>query len=261
MTYGSPFAGATVKIHRGRQHLADLRRAEHEFALREGTQFLLPGGPVQDGKFNVTYMTQNLMPLEFATVVGDSVHNIRTAFDYCAVALTKPPLGSGDGIRAAFPTGENPERFQSFLRTIMHDASVSARLMLERLQPYPGGKYLLRELHELDLADKHNLLIPSISKLKVYKLDVSIGGHRVALGPQDFLSQDGRVFNATVSVPPGASGDVKLDGQFGMNFEIAFGPGQPLQGRPVFETLSQISETASRFVEECESLHRNPTTD
>ena len=83
-----------------------------------------------------------------------------------------------------------------------------------------------RELHELDLADKHNLLIPPISKLKVYKLDVSIGGHRVALGPQDFLSKDGRVFNATVSEPPGALGDVKLDGQFGINFEIAFGLGQ-----------------------------------
>ncbi|MEP9397180.1 hypothetical protein [Mesorhizobium sp. KR2-14] len=267
LTYhnSSPFAGAALKLKRAERHLHELADAARHLPLRRNYNFAIRPKP-EDGQIEIIYTTDSRMPLEFAGVIGDAVHNIRSAFDYVAVALTAPPLGRGKAADAYFPTGIDRQEFirarDGFttakgkrVRGKMEGASSHALRLVEELEPYDGGQYSLRSLHDLDVLDKHKLIIPAIVRLRVAKLDASLGQVRYSLGMTDFKpNKDRSNFVATVDCPADMTDEFQLDGEFQPTFDIVFAEGQPLEGKPVVDTLLEIADTGKRFIEKCSAL-------
>ena len=198
------------------------------------------------------------MPLQFATIMGDVVHNIRSAFDHIAVALTCPPLGTGNPEKAYFPTGENREKFITEQKDKMKGASTDAFRFVDELEPYDGGKHSIRALHNLDIRDKHKLLIPTASLLRVEKFEAMIGDKVFSLGRTDFQpNEDGTNFIASVSVPAGTTADnFKAKGDFEPSFEIVFDKGQPLEGQAIVTTLTKLRDVAQGLIATCEAHFR-----
>lgn len=203
----------------------------------------------------IVYIPSNNLPLEFSAVIGDIIHNVRTAFDYVAVALSCPPHGTGNPNRTYFPIGKDRANFLDEQNAKMRGANNQAKQLIEELEPYPDGRYSIRELHELDVKDKHKLIVIAASKLRVEGLEVTAGNKHVLLAPTDFQSNaDGSNFSAIVEYPSSDSPQAIQLGKFSASFDIVFGKGFPLEGKEVVRTLSKYCEVADEFVTRCESL-------
>jgi hypothetical protein len=257
LTYhdGNPFLGARLKIKRAERHLRELANAARQLPMKRGYRFLL-APRIETGQVEIVYQPTP-MPLEFAAVIGDATHNIRSAFEFAAVALTIPPIGRGKPEDAYFPTGKDQGEFELALTRKMKGAPSTALRLVEELEPYPGGKYGLRALHELDNLDKHKLLIPSVAHLRIDTLEAFYRDEPRSLSSADFHAMDdGGRFVAFIDCPGIASIDeFRIEGQFKASLSITFRKGQPFEGQPIAPALLGLVDVAKAFVEKCENLH------
>ncbi len=94
------------------------------------------------------------IPGHLAFIVGDAVHNIRTALDYLMSALAFQNGKSGR--HPTFPICESREQLEK--HKSMRFVSPSARAFIESQCPYKGGCDVLWWLHRIDIIDKHRKL-------------------------------------------------------------------------------------------------------
>ncbi len=106
------------------------------------------------------------VPIEVSLVVGDAVHNLRTALDHLACSLATANGQSMDDV--AFPFGRDLSAYRNNASGKIKKLSKRARRFINLLRPYSGGNEYLYLLHRLDLQDKHRtLLLHSISLGKI----------------------------------------------------------------------------------------------
>jgi hypothetical protein len=247
----TPFVGAGLKIKRAKRHLAELADAARNLPRLRGYQFMVDTKP-KDGKLKIMYLAPSPMPLEFSGALGDAVHNLRTAFDHIAIALSTPPIGTGNPKNTYFPTGINRDEFEAELRRKMKGASPEALRLVEELEPYDGGKNSIRALHDLDILDKHKLLVPTLSLLHVQRMSVFLGEKEISLGGTDFQADEsGTEFVAMIESPGEA--ELKFGQNFDATFEIVFGKGQPFEGQSIMPALLQLADVAKSFLQACEA--------
>jgi hypothetical protein len=172
-------------------------------------------------------------PHSHSLVVGDCVHNLRSALDHIVFQLStnySQPLTDAQVKHSEFPIFNRRSRFHE--RTKKGDPArasgfgkieavdPTAQAIIESMQPYRGGDYLwLMLLHELDRIDKHRRLILSAAA----SAEVSASSNLIP----------GFTF-----IPPGPveDGDELLRMPFDpqkqatpkgtATFQVAFGPGQ-----------------------------------
>jgi hypothetical protein len=124
------------------------------------------------------------------------------------------------------------------------------------MKPYTGGNEALSVLHALDVADKHKLLIPVAAfynKLAL-KLDVrQIGANnhppaRWLSGPPlegKFPLKDGDEIFSYARAPD----DMQDKSEFDFGFDVAFGEGQIVDGKPLIPTLTQLIDFTERLID------------
>lgn len=159
----------------------------------------------EPGQQRVKVVRITEFPPSIPLIIGDAVHNLQTAFDYIMVAITGMDW-------MALPVGRTRDDIISkstHYRTIKETFPNLATFILEEIQPYQRGQFLLWELSELDRIDKHRLILPTINQ-----------AHRLGVGVEDQR-----------------------------------GPGTPLKGEPVVETLDKFSELALQAIERFERFH------
>jgi hypothetical protein len=182
-------------------------------------------------------------PPSIPLIVGDAVHNLRTAFDYIMVAIT--------GIDwMALPVGKTRDDIVSkstHYRTIKEAIPSLATFIIDEIQPYQRGRFLLWELSELDRIDKHRLILPTTNQ-----------AHRLGVELED---QSGNRFTSRFTVGDGFAtaqtfiGPLKIHNEGYSALSIRFGPGTPFEDEPVLETLGKFSELALQAIERFERFH------
>ncbi len=266
LTYGgSPFVGATLKVKRAERHLDELAAAARDLPRRRNYNCVV--GKPEPGKLQLIFMASNQMPMEFGTVLGDVVHNIRSAFDYIAVIISCKPYGSGNPNHIYFPTGEDRQMFidardgkrspngKVILPAKMRGARAGALRIVEELEPYGGGKNsAIRALHVLDIIDKHKLIVPAASILHVDELEFMLGDKSFSVVGTDFqANEDGTNFFATIDCNGLDSEKFKRGDKFDASFEIVFGKTHPLSCQSIIPTLSNLCDVAKGFIKTCET--------
>jgi hypothetical protein len=197
---GNPLLPTALKIKRANRHISEIETASRELPKRRAYHFVV--GKPAAGKLNIQYLAEaGFLPVEFSGALGDAVHNLRSAFDHIAIAFAAPPLGTGNPKNIYFPTGADRRAFVAELGRKMKGASPDALRVIEELEPYDGGQHSLRALHELDIMDKHKLLIPAIARMRVERMSAVVAEKEIALGGADFQSDGGNTFTATIDCP------------------------------------------------------------
>ena len=113
-------------------------------------------------------------------------------------------------------------------------------LVVNRVKCYKGGDSDLLSLHDLDIDDKHHLLIPMLAVTGVEGVEVE--------------HEDGTVTRYDIMlVPPNSyRGTVPLESKIKnhgeVRFEITFREGTPLEGVEVIPTLKRFSRKVQRIV-------------
>ncbi len=115
------------------------------------------------------------LPAGVPLMIGDVVHNLRSALDlmmYEMVALTGTPPSDN----LYFPFRSTAKRLEEAVRDpeVQRLGPSVINLIVNEIKPYPesaGGNGRLYALHQLDIMDKHKLLIPAITMVWAKGLD------------------------------------------------------------------------------------------
>jgi hypothetical protein len=153
-----PFVGPALKVERAWEHIEALATAAHDFAFETELVF----GPFDPKKQTRAVSFSKPPPRMAACMVGDAAHNLRAALDLlvCDVARLRD-LGTD----FRFPIGHSEKGFADRLAQ-NNIAKIGNDLVdaIAALKPFPEGNKALRELHLLDIADKHELIRPVFFK-------------------------------------------------------------------------------------------------
>jgi len=239
-----PFLGPKLKIERAYSHLAEIERELAGFWKSHPYHFLI--GKHQ-GANEISIMCMiNSSTARFSCVVGDIIHNLRSALDHLASDLVA--ISGGNIKRAYFPTGKDVAGFKSATKNKIEDAGASPEAVaaIQRLETHATGNGAIRRLHDLDIIDKHSTIVTLASIHSIERLGARYGETYVAL-PNFKISSQGDVVTITVPVPTDIGiGDLKIDKDFQATPSIVFDKGQPFESESVIPTLRQLAQ----FIEE-----------
>ncbi|MDH4192739.1 MAG: hypothetical protein OEY80_00960 [Nitrospirota bacterium] len=156
------FVGSRAKLQRAARFVDEL-----ETALNEYNQ----GDPVT-GRIDSTKMPPELiidykgLPLEVGAILGDAIHNMRTALDLMASELARINGKSDKDIY--FPFAASIADFPDAIkRKNFQKAGEDAVALLKKFAPYRGGNERLRAIHDIDIEDKHTAILDTEKKMNI----------------------------------------------------------------------------------------------
>jgi hypothetical protein len=147
--------GVRLKLQRAQQHFDAFRKLTSD--LRDGnTNYASQRYNHEVGQYEWVVEDDWIIPKACPAILGDCLHNARSALDHLAWQLAANP-----GRHTYFPIWGSAEEFSQRAPAQMRTMKPSAMEKLEGLQPYsqPETLYALGYLHELDIMDKHRLLL------------------------------------------------------------------------------------------------------
>lgn len=258
--------GVDLKFSRARRLLGELDGEVQAF-LATGPFELEEHEEESSGDLIYRVRVHAQPPTEWSGLVGDIVHNARSALDHLAHALVLQGGGTPDE-STTFPVADQPTGYGDKLRRGLRGATPASRDAVRALTPWRGGDDELWRLHRLDIIDKHRLLVPVGAAHGGIVLGVSVAfadegdgpntkGMAVHLNPDDrqYPLEDGaevyRIAKAARGPIPMSGDDVGVS--FSMDhsvaIDIAFGEGEIVAGEPVVPTLRAMVEHAAAVVE------------
>lgn len=179
-------AGVIEKFNRSKEQFDGLLDEMDEFFNQEPQPHFSRGYfDTEAWEWVERFQIREEPPLRFGVILGDCVHNLRSALDHLACQVTMLEGGTMDDCaRTQFPIiDESETKFEAMADRQIPLLSKKHRALVKRAQPYRAGdeawRHPLAVLRELSNADKHRLINPTYN---VVKGDVSRLLERLASG-------------------------------------------------------------------------------
>jgi hypothetical protein len=204
-----PLDGPRLKVVRAREHLHALQRVEGRFFERSPFE-ITDDFNIETGQHVYRIRVLRDPPIRrFAALVGDCVHNLRSALDHLAWQLSEDASGSNEAdTTTQFPifkteTGYDTRGINQIVRV-----GPGAATVIRLLQPFHDDLATLHPLwfiRELDNGDKHRKLAVSAAAASGYahKLHApkdARGTYHLNLSIEDI--RDGEVMAELTVLPP-----------------------------------------------------------
>jgi hypothetical protein len=267
--------GARIKIDRAKTHFSEIEAKVGQFFEREPYTVLINSDP--NASKAIRYISPSVeqvfqvrvneeIPADWAAIIGDIVHNLRSSLDLLAVAMARL-----NGVTAKrkideiyFPFGPDKNTFEkNALPQKLAHVSAGARDFVKKLEPYQGGNGdLLWRLHKIDIIDKHYLLIPVGASfdhfLMVYRTRANPGEEflelpalKIDMKQPIFPIRGGEVLTTVTFGGMASSGDVtniEMQHIYKMPFAVAFGEGQIFERAPITPTLQKLIQSVEGVI-------------
>jgi hypothetical protein len=167
------FDGAKLKVERANHHISDL---ETQFAafVDSHPYAMAVSNDADTGQTILRLNLRKPIPTEWALIIGDAIHNLHSALDHMTWELIGHDGGTQDRY-IKFPTGDDKASFDGTCNGIK-TPSQSLKDILKATEAFPEGKGdSLHDLHHLDIADKHAILLPVVRAARVSKIVIYNG--------------------------------------------------------------------------------------
>jgi hypothetical protein len=230
-----PFLGPKLKIERAVRHINELQAVVKAFLARDPHPVIVEDDEERKTR-TVRVRMGETVPVEVSLIAGDAIHNLRSALDImiCDIAA----MFGDHARRARFPFARDANELETPIKEKVKRFGVAEDVieLIRALKPYDGGNRALRGLHQLNVIDKHQLIVAAADKIVI--------SHCGIQGPSGtfYARRIGDGFAAVVDLEPVR--DQKAD----VTVQIAFGNG-PFQGEPIVPTLLQLAQLVSGIVE------------
>lgn len=234
------FFGPRLKVERADHHIGQLETIFRDY-VRKNLKRLRP-----ERNHRLLKQGRRADPITFPkhtpTILGDAIHNLRASLDHAYHITCDANRAKFDKYRK-FPFGKDWQSIKGSIDghkekgTTPSDAVISA--ILDEIQPYVGGKLGLYNLHDLDITDKHLVLIPTLSRMEIDRLEfVDDAGAKTG----------GGFANLSIMVNQGQGAEFVQTGPRGAilksnpkdTFKICFGRGQPFEGDEILATIRSM---------------------
>jgi hypothetical protein len=244
------FAEARLKIKWANQHIAHLGDMLHAFSKTDF--YIIAVEKDEDSDGHVWRFRQIRSPWEAPLIIGDAIHNIRSALDIAYFSLVKQVGDPTDWTQFKFFSDRN-HLVTSLRGGVLKRAPDIVDRLADEIRPYRAKDNSILALHDLDIADKHMLVLPTLPVTKVRLRKVVINGGIVSGMRFEDLTVTVREGGIADLVGFGFDGsaDMKIDiqGDRQATFTVLFGKGQPLENDPVIPTLTQLSQLVSTIID------------
>lgn len=243
-------AGVLAKIQRANHHIEELDGHARAFADDNRHCVVCERDPESgEGVFRIRLTAP--LPGAVPLILGDAVHNLRSALDYLAWQLVLASGGNPDE-STSYPLRPTPWAYKKAVRTkgTVEALPPHVRGRIEATQPYQSGYEHLGVLSILDNTDKHRLLIVAFAAARV----MGLGMASVPDGPKPytFRPTGARRGGAMVIQDGDELGRVAAGREDEVHPllvpEIAFGEAGVVEGEPVVEFLTQLSQLVEGVV-------------
>ncbi len=253
------FKSAELKIERAKSHIADLE-ARREAFLRTNPCKIRPQYNPQT-RFT-DYIVEDFVEVDpvISLVIGDIVHNLRSALDHLVAALVVDN-GGKVGPNTYFPISNSAQVHTSSAPGKVRGVSVADEHLIDSFKPYLGGEDALWGLHRMDITDKHVLILTQIHCASgvTYRLDPSTADE---LFWDNYTAIFGAPKDEPITIPlidpigVMKKGDVLLrfpgntekDENKQPAFDIAFGDIEVFKGKLVVRTVYELANFVLRIV-------------
>jgi hypothetical protein len=214
---------ARLKWSRGKEHLYMLEAESRKFWDSEPYTVIHERNGKEFENVLRFQWTQPVPHNRWGSILGDVVHNMRSALDYIAWRLAGSNLADR---YIQFPLCETIDQWKGFQWRLQKSAPIHADALayIQSLQPYTRPdpqRAFLWILQELDARDKHKLITLTQSLARTAK----ISGRGQMLIPYEAIENP--LENGTIIVeyagPPEASANLEIDLAFQVVFDNSLG--------------------------------------
>jgi hypothetical protein len=247
-----------VKTERANEHVRDLESRIETFWAEDAKE-VVPEDQTEPGYINCRVQGLSDIPPYWGVLIGDALHNLRSALDHLIGHLIESNNGKiSDSTQ--FPIKKTSDAFKSSLKTEVKGISDPALKVLKALKPYKGGNDLLWRLHRLNIADKHKMLVPVVAGYKSFSFDAvatmraafpdaapwdEAGEMRIALRPDERCPLDNGDSLYRISLVDWP----KTDQHPQFTFDIAFGKVEIVDCESVVDTLDELLRLTNEVID------------
>ena len=271
MTRQPDFTGVRIKVERAKEHFRDLQ-ARYERFLEAKPYRAIRDDESHTGGLVWRVEVSEQPPLYGSAIAGDCVHNLRSSLDLLVCEMVR---AEGNPIKdhTGFPVYKSADAYANVLKSRdfgkVKGAPKCAVDLIMKAKPYEGANNPFGRLHQLDIADKHKLLVPvgmaHVHTVNTYTLADVLDAYPDAttinlseipsaesigiVAPKlTFPLEDGaEIYRISSTLREDPIAQMNMNPEF--RFEVAFGEVEVVEGEPIIPTLHQLIQFVEGFVE------------
>lgn len=246
------FVGPKLKLSRAKKHLDELAERIEVFVNSKPFNMYIRTFPDRNPSF--LFGMIGPIPPDVSLVYGDAVHCLRAALDLLACDVVRANHNSADQVK--FPFARDAGGLETQIKRSNFDkASPPAIDLLRQTAPYWKGNDALRALHQLDLQDKHQMVLPTYPMIHV---------SRVVLdwGPGTGVVFENNTFGPDLEIGiPAIPNDVSVEGDITVKIVFDQNAPEPLRYKDLLKTLKGFHDMVSGIIESFELLIMGTATE
>src|SRR6202051_4764394 len=158
----NPLDSVQRKLEWADKHLVDLKHELAAFRVAKVKAVIRENDPNRPG-YSRWILTDASIPDPIMLILGDAIHNLRSALDHFANAIVRDN-GKQPSFETDFPIWRSPKfdrkEYEATVETKVGRAAKPVVQEFKGLEPHEGGKNeLLWALDKFDVVDKHRFLV------------------------------------------------------------------------------------------------------
>ncbi len=243
---------ARLKIERAKHHVNDLNRKIAAYLVKEPFKLVF-ARMKNSNRATPILKSQIAIPPEFSLIIGDAVHNLRSALDHVIWKMVGHLASRPDNVQYPFPTkavGENGFRSTITGREVQR-AGENVVKAITALNAQPGGDKLIYGVHALDIADKHKLIVTMAESATLERRFC------VPANPGLSVNWIGAAWVRTASDEP-PDGWLEEQAKVQPTFFVAFGDSEPFVGEEAVTVLRNMTDRISEAVDRLVAAYHSP---
>lgn len=244
------FKGSRLKIKRANQHISELNNVLNAFVETDFYAFDFHKDEKVAGNQVLKFSLIKDIPCETSLIIGDAIHNMRSALDLAQCELVTHVGGAPTDYTKFIFRETRKELVDALNGGELKRAPDMIDFIADVIKPYATGNNPLYALHTLDIADKHLILLPvfSIGSVRI-NMDIKnfrTGGVGYIRDMLYVVDSGGEVHD--LSIPDG----FEYECEYQPAINVVFGKGQALAGEAIMPTLHQLSQLVSGILDALE---------
>jgi hypothetical protein len=194
--------------------------------------------------------------IDAALIIGDALHNLRSALDILYFQAMHETTGITNH-RTGFPIREDRQKLISAIndglkkKGLAHNPSALTirDVVIDVVKASQAGNYTLWALHDMNIRDKHQLLIPVFDLMQFSDIRLEDDKKEVfwAAG-QPYFTNDSCRFNLH------RRGVITVKDKGHAATVIVFDVGVPLKNKAILPALNEIAECVTRTIDAFEAV-------
>jgi hypothetical protein len=244
----SRFDGSRLKVERAYEHISNIDSLLRDFVGSDFYDLTTYKHFDSGDNFLRCTIKSRLEESKYAVIIGDALHNLRSALDL--LYFETVGLCNGTSTKwTRFPVADTREQLVTRLNPALEKKQITRsvhNLILNVVKPYEAGNVSLWTLDDLNLTDKHELLIPVLKLMMLRDVRFEDEQHRPlpSLPSEFFLGSPG------ITLVEGANGlNIAVKDKGRAATDILLAKGLLVKIQPIIPTLRGIAEEVTNTIE------------